>query len=70
MRINCGKRTGYVDASDAINVRGDVLPLEGAGHPRSEMSVRAVLAHEEYGHGAYRNTTAAVNSWNDEFRAS
>lgn len=34
------------------------------------MSVRAVIAHEYYGHRAYRNTKLIDGAWNDEFRAS
>jgi hypothetical protein len=34
------------------------------------MSERAVLAHEYYGHRAYRDTDLQDGSWNDEFRAS
>ena len=34
------------------------------------MSVRAVLAHEYYGHRAFRGTNLSQGSWNDEFRAS
>ena len=34
------------------------------------MSARAVIAHEYYGHRAYRGTKLLHGSWNDEFRAS
>ena len=34
------------------------------------MSSRAVLAHEYYGHRAYRGTKLKPGAWNDEFRAS
>ena len=34
------------------------------------MSVRAVLAHEYYGHRPNRGTALPRNIWNDEFRAS
>lgn len=69
-KFNSGVQTSYVDKYDIINVRGDVLPDKHSTHPRDLMSSRAVLAHEYYGHRAYRNTKLASGSWNDEFRAS
>jgi len=48
----------------------DVLPDPYSIHPRDKMSVRAVLAHEYYGHRRYRGTSIRKGSWNDEFRAS
>ena len=69
LRFNNGAQTGYVDKTDRINIRGDVMPLEDSVHPRSNMTSRAVLAHE-LGHRAYRNTKVPIGDWNDEFRAS
>lgn len=69
LRFNQGRQTGYRDGSDTINVRGDVMPIEGAIHPRSAMSSKAVLGHE-LGHANYRGTQLPPGSWNDEFRAS
>lgn len=69
LRFNEGKQTGYVDSADVIRVRGDILPQEGALHPRSIMSSRAVMAHE-WTHRRYRGTPLAPGAWNDEFRAS
>lgn len=68
--FNSGSQTGYSDKYDIINVRGDVLPDNASTHPRDLMSSRAVLAHEYYGHRAYRGTNLEAGSWNDEFRAS
>lgn len=62
--------TGYLDAADIIRISGNVMPDLTSDHPRDRMSMRATLAHEYYGHRAFRNTKAAKNSWNDEFRAS
>ena len=62
--------TGYQDDLDVVYVSGNVMPDLTSDHPRDRMSMRAVLAHEYYGHRAFRNTLAAKNSWNDEFRAS
>lgn len=69
-RFNSGNQTGYVDSVDIINIRGDVFPDQLSNHPRDCMSVRAVVAHEYYGHRQYRNTKQQIGSWNDEFRAS
>ena len=65
-----GRQTGYLDSRDQICVRGDVFPDESSPMARDQMSVRAVLAHEYYGHRAHRGTTLKSSSWNDEFRAS
>jgi hypothetical protein len=69
LRFNRGAQTGFVDQTDHINVRGDVNPIEGAHHPRSAMSSKAVLGHE-LGHRAHRGTKLPIGAWNDEFRAS
>lgn len=68
--FNEGADTYYSDKRDRIFVCGNVLPDLASTHPRDLMSSRAALAHEYYGHRAYRNTRIAPNSWNDEFRAS
>jgi len=69
LRFNRGPYTGFDDRSGLLYIRGDILPLEGALHPRSAMSIRAVLAHE-LGHQAHRGTKVAEGQWNDEFRAA
>ena len=69
-KFNVGRQTSYHDKLDIIKVCGDVLPDNSSTHPRDVMSSRAVLAHEYYGHRAYRNTRLPEGSWNDEFRAS
>lgn len=69
-RFNEGYATGYIDEVDIIRVRGDVLPDLNSKNPRDLMSARAVLAHEYYGHRAFRGTSVQKGSWNDEFRAS
>jgi hypothetical protein len=69
-RFNKGSSTSYRPDLDIINVKGNVLPDLESSHPRDKMSARAVLAHEYYGHRAYRDTKLPKDSWNDEFRAS
>jgi len=68
--FNEGLFTQYVDESDVILINGNIFPDVHSLHPRDIMSVRAVLAHEYYGHRAFRGTSAEPQSWNDEFRAS
>lgn len=63
-------QTYYHDKSDVIFVGGNVMPDLTSTLASDRMSVRAVLAHEYYGHRAFRGTKAEPNSWNDEFRAS
>ena len=69
-KFNVGSRTCYDDVLNEIRIRGDVLPDNTSLHPRDLMSARAVIAHEYYGHRAYRGTKLLHGSWNDEFRAS
>ena len=68
--FNRGARTSYSDTNDIVLVRGDFFPDQQSTHPRDLMSPRAVLAHEYYGHRAYRYTHFLKGAWNDEFRAS
>ena len=66
-----GAPTAYSDKRDKIFISSSVFPSnDGSTHPTDLLSVRAVLAHEFYGHKANRNTKLAKGSWNDEFRAS
>jgi len=63
-------QTSYTDKDDFISIATDVFPDLTSDIPRDLMSERAVLAHEYYGHRAFRGTTVPPRSWNDEFRAS
>ena len=66
-----GFGSGYSDERDKIFVSSNIFPSnDGSKHPRDLMSERAALAHEYYGHRAYRGTKLPKGSWNDEFRAS
>lgn len=66
-----GAPTGYSDKRDKIFISSSIFPSDdGSTHPTDLLSVRAVLAHEFYGHRANRNTKMVEGSWNDEFRAS
>jgi hypothetical protein len=68
-RIVQGGATHYDDATNKVNVGGNIFPNPYLGHPRSIMSTRATLAHE-LGHQAYRGTSMKPGDWRDEFRAS
>ena len=69
--FNMGTHTSYSDDLDKILIRDDIFPdTEYSIHPRDMMSVRAVLAHEYYGHRFNRGTMLTKGSWNDEFSAS
>lgn len=70
LSFNTGTRTSYSDISGKINVRGDVFPDERSRGNRDSLTVKATLAHEYYGHGAYPNTKVQPGDWRDEFRAS
>lgn len=76
------KSTCYNYDEDVIYVTRNVFPETkyGSTHPRDIMSVAAVLAHEYYGHRAYRDEYLADSKkgngyhttpiWEDECRAS
>ncbi|GHV49151.1 hypothetical protein FACS189499_10040 [Clostridia bacterium] len=69
--FNKGRKTAYNDDLDIIFVKGDVFSDgNDSENIRDKLSARAVLAHEYYGHRAYRGTSVASGAWNDEFRAS
>lgn len=76
--------TCFLASDGKVHIKGNIFPDEYSEHPRDKMSVRAVLAHEYYGHIPYReqyiredNDTSdeSINkimaqAWADEFRAS
>ena len=76
--------TCFLPSDGKIHIKGNIFPDEFSNHPRDNLTVRAVLAHEYYGHRPYRlqylkedNETDPKqlerifsNAWADEFRAS
>ena len=69
--------TSYHPRLDIINIKGNIFPDLRSPHPRDMMSIKAVLAHEFYGHRPYRaqylleiEQGTSRDTWNDEFRAS
>lgn len=81
---NVTRGTCFLAGDGKIHIKGNIFPDEYSNHPRDKMSVRAVLAHEYYGHRPYRlqyicedNDTSPnavekvmAHAWADEFRAS
>ena len=81
---NVTRGTCFLASDGKVHIKGNIFPDESSTHPRDIMSVRAVLAHEYYGHRPYReqylredNDTSldSINkimsrAWADEFRAS
>lgn len=66
-----GVRTAYREDVNKIFVSSQVFPSpDDSSIARDRMSVRAVLAHEYYGHYKNKNTSIPSNHWIDEFRAS
>lgn len=73
-------RTCYNAEYDVVYVARNIFPdtSRASTHPRDLMSVRAVLAHEYYGHRTYReeylhdmqNGTVTTSIGDDEIRAS
>ena len=69
--------TSYNPFDDIIDIKGNIFPDKNSPHPRDVMSVKAVLAHEFYGHRPYKEQYLeeferglSKETWNDEFRAS
>lgn len=81
---NYTRGTCFLASDGKVHIKGNIFPDEYSDHPRDKMSVRAVLAHEYYGHRPYReqyiredNDTSdesiskiMARAWADEFRAS
>ncbi|MDO4647958.1 MAG: phage minor capsid protein [Eubacteriales bacterium] len=68
--FNKGNQTGFSDTRVIIHVRGDILPDIESRNLRDQLSQRAVLAHEYYGHYMSHPSKFRVGDWRDEFRAS
>ena len=72
--------TSYNFFDDKVYIAQNVFPDDNSNsiHPRDLLSVRAVLAHEYYGHRAFRqeylsdyeNNKSTTTYWEDEARAS
>lgn len=73
-------RTCYEPEADIVYIAGDILPdvTSASNHTRDLMSIRAVLAHEYYGHRPHRDEYLqdlyqgfyTIPRWRDEYRAS
>lgn len=81
---NITRGTCFLASDGKVHIKGNVFPDESSNHPRDKMSIRAVIAHEYYGHRPYRDQYLREDSdtspdsinkimaraWADEFRAS
>lgn len=70
LEFNTGTQTGFADWKGKINIRGDIFPDETSRNNRDQLSVRAVLAHEYYGHYMSHPSPYKSGDWHDEFNAS
>ena len=70
LRFNQGSATCFFDDDVCIYIRGDILPDPDGESARDRMSIRAVLAHEYYGHYLHHPSEYPIGDWRDEFRAS
>lgn len=70
LSFNEGNVTGVNEVMGLIRIRGDVLPDKSSNNNRDLLSVRAVLAHEYYGHFKHIPSEYPIGDWRDEFRAS
>ena len=70
LRFNIGHQTGFFDIDRTIRIRGDILPDPSSKYARDRMSIKAVLAHEYYGHYMHHPSSFIAGDWRDEFRAS
>lgn len=70
LRFNEKNRTGFYDAENLIYIRGDILPDTQSTNLRDNLSQRAALAHEYYGHYLSHPSKFEMDDWRDEFQAS
>ena len=66
-----GQRTCYSDDRNKVFIGSDIFPSDdNSSHNRDTMSVKAVLAHEYYGHHHFKKTKLKDGDPRDEIRAS
>lgn len=70
LRFNQGDQTSFNEKDGVISIRGDVLPDLQSHLLRDNLSQRAVLAHEYYGHYMSHPSKFRIGDWRDEFMAS
>ena len=61
---------GDFEDDDFISIVGEIYPDTHSTHPTDLLTIRAVLAHEWYGHRANKSTHLPPGHWMDEYRAS
>ena len=70
LRFNAKSQTGFYEDDGVIYIRGDILPDLRSLALRDNLTQKAVLAHEYYGHYMSNPSNYRVGDWRDEFRAS
>jgi hypothetical protein len=55
---------------DFVAIAGDIFPDLDSDHPTDLLTIKAVLAHEWYGHRSFKGTHLPPGHWMDECRAS
>ena len=70
LKFNKGYRTSFDEESGCILIRGDILPDNNSDIAGDRLTVRAVLAHEYYGHYMHHPSEYEIGDWRDEYRAS
>lgn len=70
LRFNEKAQTGFYDDEGLIYIRGDILPDVQSKILRDNLSQKAVLAHEYYGHYLSHPSPFRIGDWRDEFMAS
>lgn len=70
LRFNEGDQTSFDDETGLIFIRGDILPDPYSILLRDNLSQKAVLAHEYYGHYMSHPSHFRIGDWRDEFMAS
>lgn len=70
LKFNKGYRTSFDEESGCILIRGDILPDNASDIAGDRLSIRAVLAHEYYGHYMHHPSEYEIGDWRDEYRAS
>ena len=70
LKFNQGSQTGCGIKTGTIYIRGDILPDKNSTDTRDRLTVRAVLAHEYYGHYMHHPSEYEIGDWRDEYRAS
>ena len=68
LRFNQGNRTGFVDETGLVQIRGDIFPNPDGLSVTARLDERIAMAHE-LGHVHTAHLNLPVGSWQDEWNA-